>query len=376
MQKVHPRIKAIIEAIYGGFNKKSIEKFIKEYKKTMSNTIDLENPNAGIYLFIRRKWGLSSDAITNLEKNLEHFKNKKFKTLKQTSYSFLLMNMITNFLNFLYSLGEISINKIDFIGKGNPEDDAKLFAKTYGFPEDEIISYEKLRNLLENKYDIYVFQLPLNTNHHEGIINPDTPSFIVLNANADKVRAGFLLAHEIGHLVFNPNNKSSKRRKSDKDEEDYANKFATHLIVPESIVGELKSIFVKSIQGESRFPFLFSREICLKYKCDLSPSTALMKLFYNGFISKEELEKYNQKLIKFIRAKGKHKNKVKWLQKLTESLGVYIPTKYKLAVERVYKKGLITENRKRELLLEGIINVHNRRRYHSVGKFSGMATGI
>ncbi len=372
MQKVHSRIRTIIEGIYGEYNKENIKKFLKEYKKIMGSTIDLENPHAGIYIFIRRKWGLSSDAIINLEKNLEFFRSKKFKTLKQTSYSFLLANMIKNFLNFLYNLGEISINKIDFIGKGNPKEDAKLFAKTYGFPENEIISYEELRNLLENKYNIYVFQLPLDTNHHEGIINPDTPSFIVLNANADKVRAGFLLAHEIGHLVFNPNNENYKHE----DEEDYANKFATHLIVPDNVVEKLKRIFRQSIQRESRFPFIFSKKICLMFSCDLSPNTALMKLFYEGFISKEELEKYNQKLIKFIKAKGKHDNKVKWLQQLTESIGIYIPVKYELAVEKAYNKGLITENRKREFLLEGVINVHNRYRYYSVSKFSSMASGI
>ncbi len=349
MKHIHPRIKQLIEAVYGHVDKKTIKKFSEDYSKVMNEGIDLENPHAGIYVFLRRKWGLSRDALLGIDESIKVFRHKKFKNLKNFRYAFLLSNILRNFLNLLYNFNEISINKLDFSAKGNPEEDARHFADLYGLPGNKIVSFEDLEQLLE-KHDIYVFVLPLDTDFHEGIIYPDTPTFIVLNSKVYKVKAGFLLAHEIGHLIY--------KQKHNDEEENFANMFATHLVLPDILLDEIEKIF-KTSKEEKNFAFKFSRNICLRYKCKVSPRTALMKLYYKGLISKQELEAYDKKLTRFIKKKEKHENKVEWLRKLIEEIGTKIPLKYRKAVEQAYKKGKISAGRKRELLLEDLLNVYS-----------------
>jgi len=172
-----------------------------------------------------------------------------------------------------------------------------------------------------------------------------------------------LLAHEIGHLIY-------KRNHND-EEENFANTFATHLVLPDTFLDEIAGIFERS-KKEKNFPFEFSKGICLRYQCKVFPKTALMKLYYKGFINKEDLEIYDKKIMRFIKGKAKHKNKVRWLKELTEEIGIKIPSKYREAVERAYEEGKISSGRKKELLLEDLVHVHSGNGYNGVYKFSGV----
>jgi len=364
MENIHPRIRHLIEAVYGSVDNKTIKKFLEDYKEVMDEEIDIKNPHAGIYVFLRRKWGLSRDALLGIDESMKVFRHKKFKNLKNFRYAFLLSNMIRNFLNLLYNFNEISINKLDFSAEGNPEKDAQNFANFYGLDINKVVSFEDLERLLE-RFDIFVYVLPLDTGFHEGIIYPDTPTFIVLNSRVYKAKAGFLLAHEIGHLIY-------KRNRND-EEEDFANIFATHLVLPDAFLDEIVEIFKRSKKGRS-FPFEFSKRICLRYRCKVFPKTALMKLYYKGFINEKELKTYDKKLTAFIKGKAKHKNKVWWLRELTEEIGIRIPLKYRKAVEQAYEEGKISIGRRKELLLEDLVHVHSGDGYNSFHKLSNVAT--
>ena len=362
MVNIHPRIRQLIETVYGSVNEKTIKKFLEDYKEVMGEEIDIKNPHAGIYVFLRRKWGLSRDALLGIDESIKIFRHKKFKNLRNFRYAFLLSNMLRTFLNLLYNFNEISINKLDFSAEGNPEKDAQRFANFYGLPEYKVVSFKDLEQLLE-EYDIYVYVLPLDTGFHEGIIYRDIPTFIVLNSRVYRAKAGFLLAHEIGHLIY-------KRNHND-EEENFANIFATHLVLPDALLDEIVEIFEKS-KKEGNFSFKFSRYVCLRYGCKVFPKTALMKLYYKGFIDEKELKIYDKKLAKFIKGKEKHNNRAKWLRELTEEIGIKIPLKYRKAVEQAYKKGKISSGRKKELLLEDLVHVHSGNGYNGVYKFSGV----
>lgn len=362
MVDIHPRIRQLIEAAYGSVNEKTIKEFLEDYKEVMGEEIDIENPHAGIYVFLKRKWGLTRDALLGIDEAIKVFRHKKFKNLKNFRYAFLLSNMLRTFLNLLYNFNEISINKLDFSAEGNPEKDAQHFANFYGLNVNRVVSFEDLKWLLE-KFDIFVYVLPLDTGFHEGISYPDTPTFIVLNSRVYKAKASFLLAHEIGHLIY-------KRNHND-EEENFANTFATHLVLPDTFLDEIAGIFERS-KKEKNFPFEFSKGICLRYQCKVFPKTALMKLYYKGFINKEDLEIYDKKIMRFIKGKAKHKNKVRWLKELTEEIGIKIPSKYREAVERAYEEGKISSGRKKELLLEDLVHVHSGNGYNGVYKFSGV----
>jgi len=334
-------VKDFIKVAYGGDK----NRFQKEYKALMGKEYSFESPSAGIVVFLRKKWGLSSDALLRLPEVIEGVKNRNFRHLKNKSNAYFLVSSVLNFLKLLEKEELISANRLDYKSQSlDPKLDAERFIEFYGLSKDEINSFEKIREILEER-DIFVFSLPINHSFHEGIVYVKSPVFIVLSSYIRYPKASFSLAHEVGHLVYSGVNVGSG------EEERLADKFATHLVVPDGVLDLVKSLKSKAsrISYKNRF-FIFASLICKEFDCKVAPEVALAKLFYCGEINYPEFEKWRKKLLTIQK---RYKNpKVSWIKKWISSLGVSLPKKYKEAVDKLN----VSPSRKEEMLFARILN--------------------
>jgi hypothetical protein len=69
---------SFIELIYGG----DVEKFKKEYKSVIGTDFSFDSPSAGLVMFVRKKWGLSSDALLELPTVAKGAREGKVKLIK------------------------------------------------------------------------------------------------------------------------------------------------------------------------------------------------------------------------------------------------------------------------------------------------------
>jgi Zn-dependent peptidase ImmA (M78 family) len=238
---------------------------------------------------------------------------------------------------------------LDFRSRiNNPKEDAEKFIEFYGLNKSSINTFETLKNILEDR-DIYVFAFPLDTDLQEGVIYTQSPSFIILNSNIKKAKAGFALAHEIGHFLY-------KDIQDEDIEEKFANWFGTYLVIPSNVVSEIEKIFFESKQQKNK-EFSFIKEICNRFNCKIHPNTAIERLFLDGIISKDEKNKWKESIIKLENGFKKRKSKANWEKSFKEKLGIIISDKYERAVKALVKEGKINEYRASELLFKGIKGV-------------------
>ncbi len=345
MQKVHPKIKSFIDVFYDG----DVKRFIKEYKQIVGSEINFSNPSAGIILFIRKKWGLSSDLLLGLEDIEKSIKHKKFKNLKKKSNIYAYASIIKQFLSILINEKLLNANEIDFRTRiQDPKEDADRFIDFYGLNKNSINTFSQIMKILEER-DIYIFAFPVNTDKQEGIIYPSSPSFIILNSNIKKAKAGFALAHEIGHFLY-------KDIEDDKQEEFLSDKFATYLVIPSSILPYIEEIFKRALSMQNK-EFIFIKEICKTFSCNIHPLTAIERLSLAGRLSREEKKEWKEQIIKIERNINKRKSKANWEKKLSEKLGVMISEKYKKALGNLLSQRQINKERYLEMIFEKVAYV-------------------
>ena len=332
-------VRDFVKLVYGD----DVNRFRKEYEALVGGKFSFESPSAGIVVFLRKKWGLPSDALLELPRVIKEVKNRSFKNLRNNSNAYFFVSAVLRFLKLLEQEGLLSANKLDYKSQSlDPKLDAKRFIEFYGLSKDEINSFEKIRKVLEER-DIFVFSFPIDHSFHEGVVYTKSPMFIVLSSNIKYPKAAFSLAHEVGHLIY------EGVEVGENEEERLADMFATHLVVPDELVGVIKLLKNKAshINYKNRY-FIFASLLCKQFDCCIAPEVALMKLFYCGEISYPELKDWRRKLISLQkRYRNPEKN---WIKRWISPLGVQLPEKYKEAVDKLDFSG----RRKEEMLFARI----------------------
>jgi hypothetical protein len=342
MRKVHPLIEALVTAFYGGGSlEKQIEAFLKDFENVTGYRINIQNPDAGIFWFVKQKWGLPFDALIHFLDLKETLRKKKHKRLKKESVGILIGSVIIQGLRLLEkevgfkSLFNYKTESLD--AKKEAEKFRKLFTL-----EQEILTFEKLRSFLEEQ-NVPVFALPIDKKSEEGICNPDKYVFILINSYNPKILSGFLLAHELGHLIFN--GKSS-------EEESFANKFGTYLIISPSVGEQIKKIYESYKRERKQNIHRFISSICKEFSCKIHPQTALAFLRYEELLSQTNFKKLQKATLQYIRKKETENIRVEWLKILLQPVEIYISKKYKQLIENLFQQRKISDKRKKELLLE------------------------
>jgi len=190
-----------------------------------------------------------------------------------------------------------------------------------------------------------VFALPINKQSEEGICNPGKYAFIIINSYKPKPLGGFLLAHELGHLIFGGES-------SDDKEEKFANKFGTYLVISPSVGEQIKEIYEVYRRNRKQNIHLFISLICKKFSCKIHPQTALAFLRYEEVISQPTFRTLQGAILQYIRKKETENIRTKWLKILLQPIGINISDSYKQFLEELFQQGKISEKRKKELLLE------------------------
>ena len=342
MLKVHPLIEALITSFYGGGNfEKQKEAFLKDFEKITGYRIDIQNPDAGIFWFVKQKWGLPFDALIHFLDLKETLRKKKYKHLKKESVGILIGSVIIQGLRLLEK-------KVGFKSHFNyktesldAKKEAKKFRRLFAL-EQEILTFEILRSFLE-KQSVPVFALPIDRQSEEGICNPGKYAFIIINSYKSKPLGGFLLAHELGHLIFN--GKSL-------EEESFANKFGTYLVISPSVGERIKKIYEVYRRKRKQNIHVFISSICKEFSCKIHPQTALAFLLHEEVINQPLFQAIREVILQYIKKKETENIRVKWLKNLLQPLGIYISKIYKDSIENLANKGAISEKRKKELLLE------------------------
>jgi len=133
MQKLHPLIEALVTSFYGGGSlDKQIEAFLKDFENATGYRIDIQNPDAGIFWFVKKKWGLPFDALIHFVDLKETLKKKKYKNLKKDSIGILIGSVIIQGLRLL----EKNLNfkpSVDYKAIClDAKDEASKFRERYG----------------------------------------------------------------------------------------------------------------------------------------------------------------------------------------------------------------------------------------------------
>ena len=343
MREVHPLIEAIATSFYGGRTlQEKVKEFLKDFKKITGYYIDIYSPDGGIYWFAEQKWKLPPDSLINFVSLIEVIKRKKHKNLKRNSEGILIGSVIIQALKLFKKEFNIKTT-FQYTAKiKDAKQEALNFRSIFGLDE-EILTFDKLTNFLES-HSIPVFVLPLRKLKEEGICNPGEYAFVIINQLNPFPLASFLLAHEIGHLIFLWDTNET-------EEENFANRFGTYLIISEKAGENIKTIFDKIKRTSNKY-FLFTREICLQFSCKIHPKTALAYLMYEGLLEYPLFRKFNSELQKLLNSFPNKNISTDWLKQLISIPSIRFPQFYVKALEELVKTEKISEQRKKELMLE------------------------
>ncbi len=309
-----------------GFKKR--EDFAKIINIDVSILKEIENgktaPPYKIISFLCKELGISPRAfIYSSKQEVSYRGNKKLAISDKIKIQTIIQN-----INDLIELNAIRHNRFDFEGDNNPVVAARDFIKYYKLSDRDFNTWDKIKDILSEK-EIYIFGLPLKSK--SGAVPQEEPFFIILNSNEPIDRWSFSLLHEIGHLIAPPDFK--------KDEE-YANAFASNVLIPEELVPELWKKLKDYITNYKFGTFYRKVRQMNKY---ISPEAVFYKLI--SVYLPDEIWKF-QKFKKYSqeeRRKEKHttvtKNKI------------LLPKVYAEKILDLYENNKITEKRADELLL-------------------------
>lgn len=226
-------------------------------------------------------------------------------------------------LETLEEAGLIRCAHLNFQASGSPEEAARKFIEHFGLKSDWFNTWPDVLAVLSRK-GVFVFGLPLRRG--SAIVHLDHPFFIVLNSREPEDRWSFSLFHEIAHL---------SAPEDLRDNEPYANTFASYVLIPEGMRYEL---------WQNLRPFMHPRGHIEFYQRvrNLSPYVSPEAVYYT--------------LINTFGGPIHHFNDFK---KLCASLrdreekklsGVLYTKRILDALDEAVKRGLISRGRRRELL--------------------------
>jgi transcriptional regulator with XRE-family HTH domain len=246
------------------------------------------------------------------------------KVRLKESDKYKLISLAQN-IDALVKFGKIYHNRFDFIGHGNPQIAARIFIEHYNLNKEDFNTWQIVKDLLSER-DIFIFAVPLNSK--SAAIPQEEPFFIVLNSNEPRDRWSFSLLHEIGHLIAPENFK---------EDENYANEFASAVLIPEDFLPKLWKKF-KELIVSWKFGRLYYE--IRKLNEFVSPEAVCYSLVKTYLPSKKGMILYS----KFKKFASKEREKESLNNKV-----IAIPKKYAEKVYELYREGKITYGRMKEL---------------------------
>ena len=167
--------------------------------------------------------------------------------------------------------------------------------KKWGF--DCYTPINLLQTVIDKIDNLTLIWMPLKENFGGCCYKNENNSLILINSNHSKGRQNFTIAHEIYHLLFDNENFGMCDFKNKSKEENFANEFASGLLMPEYALYDFMS--VNDIEKLSIDDIIK----CEQYY-QISHNVLLDRLKSDGLINDEGFKDFKKDIVKKAKLRG------------------------------------------------------------------------
>lgn len=238
---------------------KNIEYFRKKFKYSKKKVAEMLNVDPSLITFYEQ--GKRIPTVGKLNKIAEIFeipvewlmmeditniqfaaRTKGKETPEETKEILVFQNMVMNFVELLSKTGfpNYQYKGPQYPNKIPDESIVTDLKRILGI--DDIVYYDSLKDMVQSKFNIYVFEIPFKNENVSGMtFYLDQVFCIFINKGHTIQRRLFSLAHELGHILFHIHNESYIiSRLSSKDPvEKEANEFAEIFLISRAKLDKL-----------------------------------------------------------------------------------------------------------------------------------------